>query len=466
MSIDSGILISATFGDTTKNYIDWDPKNKETLNYYIYDSISSLTLPVSGTNYTLNTYSHTSAAEDYTRNIFTKLDALIDLDFQEVYSFDESDLDIFSVNSYSYWGGSIVGQVVEGTTEWNALWKDTNAGGALSDYDKNTIVHEIGHALGLSHPGENPNDPDYNTVDDTVMSYNSKSGGWGTVFTNGDNKALQRIWGIENDDFKDPVITSIFKNKGEAPAYTRSVDENNKFAYKFIADETVEWSIDQNSAIGVDYKHFIIDKSTGILNFITAPDYEKPSDKNLDNSYLVTVVATDNQENRTKVSASFTIKDIAMETEEKIKEEKLQVHTLQYWVEKNAVLSEASNSESSIDNSISNSFTSFSSTTNDGLSGINKGANIVCDCASCSIKNTVSSLNSSNVEKNSNSSLKNESIQPNLLINHLADQVNIVINERNEKIVNTSLGNKSKLNLNQSNEIMNKLLIPLTTELM
>ena len=291
MSIDSSILISATFGDTTKSYLDWDNRatTSETLNYYIYDATSSLNLPVSGTDYTLNTFSHSSEDKTYTRNIFETLDSIIDLDFNEVYSFDESDLDIYAVNSYSYWSGSVVGQVVEGSSEWNALWKDTNVGGSLTDYDKNTIVHEIGHALGLSHPGENPNDTNYNTVDDTVMSYRSKSGAWGTELTLGDKEALKTIWGVEDDhiDKKSPTIST--ENNISSKYRTLSISENSSNVFTFKADEKVKWSVRG----GADMEEFTINENTGLLSFVDAPSFKKPSDTNKDNSYEILVYAND-----------------------------------------------------------------------------------------------------------------------------------------------------------------------------
>jgi hypothetical protein len=64
----------------------------------------------------------------------------------------------------------------------------------LSAAEQRTTVHELGHALGLDHPGGNPEDPAFDDRD-TIMSYNVGGGEPATWFSESDLLALKEIWG-------------------------------------------------------------------------------------------------------------------------------------------------------------------------------------------------------------------------------------------------------------------------------
>ena len=69
-------------------------------------------------------------------------------------------------------------------------------------------LHEIGHALGLRHPHGDGNHPDWDD-NDSVMSYIDGDSD-ALFFTDLDIKALQEIWGIEDDlDAVDRLISSL-----------------------------------------------------------------------------------------------------------------------------------------------------------------------------------------------------------------------------------------------------------------
>jgi hypothetical protein len=86
-----------------------------------------------------------------------------------------------------------------------------------------------------------------------------------------------------------PVITS---NGGGATG-ARSIAENLTTVTTNLANDpdgtTPTWSI----VGGADAAFFLIDATTGLLRFATAPDFETPGDANGDNAYQVTVQASD-----------------------------------------------------------------------------------------------------------------------------------------------------------------------------
>ncbi len=167
---------------------------------------------------------HDNESINFIRYIFTKLDSLIDIDFEEMNNDNGSDIDIFSVNYSSTLSANGVGQLINQTMSlgsWSEiLWKRTGQNGKLNDNDKNTIIHEIGHSLGLSHPYNDPFNEKWNT-DHSVMSYLEGPNGWNTWYSEEDIKALQSIWGRENDDgivtysgsYKDYKFKKTFANE-------------------------------------------------------------------------------------------------------------------------------------------------------------------------------------------------------------------------------------------------------------
>ena len=187
--METSLLISRTFGDLTKDFISWEPGISETVDYYISDlSVDNLFISSSPVS---------AEYELYINDIVEDTDSVIDLDFEEVDSITGAQIIFVSTESYFGWGPGTLGQVVpiRRADKWLVLFRDTGN----SDFDQNTIIHEFGHALGLSHPGEKPNNPAYNTVEHTVMSYNNLNGQWGDLFTSNDLNALEQIWGSEND---------------------------------------------------------------------------------------------------------------------------------------------------------------------------------------------------------------------------------------------------------------------------
>jgi Ca2+-binding RTX toxin-like protein len=104
-----------------------------------------------------------------------------------------------------------------------------------------------------------------------------------------------------------PTITS---NGGGATA-TIGVDENQTAITTVTAiDPDVGQTVTYQIVGGADAALFQIDPSTGVLSFITAPNYEAPTDSDFDNVYQVTVLANDGSGGTDTQAISVTVQDV------------------------------------------------------------------------------------------------------------------------------------------------------------
>ncbi|WP_242914168.1 cadherin repeat domain-containing protein [Brevundimonas pishanensis] len=103
-----------------------------------------------------------------------------------------------------------------------------------------------------------------------------------------------------------PVLTVPGTSTG-AGAASISVDENQTAVMTLTADRTVVWCITGGSDVG----QFAINPSTGVVTFVSAPDFETPTDADTNNVYLVQVSATDANRETAVVVISVTVRDVA-----------------------------------------------------------------------------------------------------------------------------------------------------------
>ena len=134
-SITPGILISVEFSNHTLAGLNGQI-NGSALKYYIHESEGDVVLDNGSRARSVG-----PSAEDiaFINDIFLRLDPLIELDFLKQDSFEGTLLDIYSLDQFSEWDESIVGQVVDqGAYEnsyWDVLWRDTDGEARLSIFD-------------------------------------------------------------------------------------------------------------------------------------------------------------------------------------------------------------------------------------------------------------------------------------------------------------------------------------------
>ena len=202
-------LINPDLINHTKNTIG----NSEILTFYIDNSKGWSSLDVfsqsmdgsfNSDKVSIFNIGHNPSERQFIRNVFNELDAIIDIDFLEMSHNNGSMLDIYHVNYSSGFTQNTVGQAISQQTSagywWDIAWRNNpNSEMANNNSNYNTIIHEIGHSLGLGHPF---NDPFYEfwSSEDSVMSYNEGPKGWDTWFSKNDLNALMSIWGRENDN--------------------------------------------------------------------------------------------------------------------------------------------------------------------------------------------------------------------------------------------------------------------------
>lgn len=186
------IVSESLFVPHMQSVLAWD--GDFNINYYIEDYPGDYQL-FNGD--IVVAYEHSFEDELYIQNIFNALDSLLGLSFTRVFDKTTADIDIYSVQENFSWEDTIVGQVqpVVRGAYWDVLWKDTDGLEELSQLDKYSIIHEIGHALGLSHPNEDPYNSLWNSTD-TVMSYNPGIYGFDTFYSAADIATLQTLWGV------------------------------------------------------------------------------------------------------------------------------------------------------------------------------------------------------------------------------------------------------------------------------
>jgi len=150
---------------------------------------------------TFTTEGHGALEISFIETIFKRLDAILEPEFVQVSSSQEADITIFSSrdglgkdpSTGMQWGGYFS---LDPPRVGDIVWRDFSGKAVFSDIEKQIIVHEIGHSLGLGHPDNDGYNPAW-TTNESIMSYLDAGVTSPTWFQSLDIQALLSIWGRE-----------------------------------------------------------------------------------------------------------------------------------------------------------------------------------------------------------------------------------------------------------------------------
>jgi len=181
---------------------------------YEYANVSTYSLQDGSLSDSFRTAGHGDVELSFMRSLFREIDKLIEPEFVEVTS-DQADIVLISslddLLDGTAAGFFTVAESVNGSNSSSGekigyvAWRDATGKGYLDGWEMHVIVHEIGHALRLSHPGaggQGGESGGYNhdwNQKESVMSYNSYQGSDSLFYRDLDIQALQSFWGKESD---------------------------------------------------------------------------------------------------------------------------------------------------------------------------------------------------------------------------------------------------------------------------
>ena len=209
---------------------------------------------------TINSQAISGNDQVFILNTFNKLETLINLDIHLVKTAILSEVNLYydtEINSGSSKSGTTLGLTIpnaSSTSNYSEIYINYTALKSLDDLRKYTIIHELGHSLGLEHPFDN-SDGDYYistdpyqsaTPDETVMSYRiSDVSQLPSFYTANDIAALTTIWG--NRDPNKSISFSYCRQSSALDICSLLLPDNNSSQAQSLLPAAQKYSLSINS---------------------------------------------------------------------------------------------------------------------------------------------------------------------------------------------------------------------------
>ena len=208
--IDSNYLVDTAWVEYTEQTIA-DHGSQ----YWYYIHASSDPVVIGGGPYgeqTIFPYEISPDDEQFLVSSISRLDRLIDIDFQRSLTKSDASTRFFLDSEISLEGNPLGVILTNGDS--NQRWFEIILDGSRLDdqvqgYRRYAYMHEFAHSLGLEHPFDDSDGDSFGGTnpwtssiypEDTVMAYRNPSTGiWPNWFSQSDIRALVETWGLEDD---------------------------------------------------------------------------------------------------------------------------------------------------------------------------------------------------------------------------------------------------------------------------